>query len=95
MDNLEAWECTLFRNEGPRLSSELVRDATALTFREWGWPPRDGLITAVGIVETKRRRSRKAPPGACFVYAGWAVTGTRGGKAWLRAPHPVRTERAP
>lgn len=94
MDNLEAWECTFFRNESPRrLSSELVREATALTFRQWGWPPRDGLITAVGIEATARRRARTAPPGRCFIEAGWTPIGERDGKAWLRAAHPQKTAR--
>jgi hypothetical protein len=90
MDGLEAWECTFFRNEGSRTSSELVREATDLTYRAWGWPPRDGLITAVGIEQTARRRSRKHPPGWCFICAGWRPVTERDGKAWLIAPPPER-----
>jgi len=93
MDNLEAWECTLFRNEGARLSSELIREATTRTFNAWGWPPRDGLISAVGVNATKARRSKRSPPGKCFIEAGWLPIGERDGKAWLRAPHPVRESR--
>jgi hypothetical protein len=94
MDNLEAWECTLFRNEGPRLSSDLVREATRLTFRAWGWPPPDGLITSVGVEETKRRRSKKSPAGRCFIEAGWEpMDKASDGKVWLRAPRPIRTAR--
>ncbi len=95
-DNLEAWECTIFRNEGPRLSSDLVREATALTFRRWGWPPRDGLITAVGIAQTKRRRSKNSPVGKCYLEAGWEPFDHPSGaadKAWFQAPRPKRTER--
>lgn len=94
MDNLEAWECTLFRNESLRLSSELICEATALTYREWGWPPRDGFITAVGIEQTRRRRGKGSPPGWCFICAGWEQIGERNGRAWLRAPRPIRTTRA-
>lgn len=36
MDSLECWECTLFRNESSRLSSALIREATDMTYREWG-----------------------------------------------------------
>ena len=74
MDNLEAWECTLFANRGPRLSSELVAEATALTFKEWGWPPRDGFITAVGIEATSRRRSKASPPGKCYLVRDGSLT---------------------
>src|SRR5579871_4176495 len=41
MDGLEAWECTFFRNEGAHRSSDLVREATDITHRAWGWPPKD------------------------------------------------------
>jgi hypothetical protein len=91
MDDLEAWECTLFRNEGGRLSSDLIREATALTYDAWGWPPRDGLITAVGVEQTRRRRSKSSPPGRCFIEAGWSPIEKAGaGKVWLRAPGPRR-----
>ncbi len=93
MDNLECWECTFFRNEGARLSSELIREATALTYREWGWPPRDGFITAIGIDQTKRGRSKSSPPGKCYLDAGWTAIGERDGKAWVKAPHPLKTAR--
>lgn len=88
-DTLEAWECTLFRNEGARLSSDLVREATAIVFRRWGWPPRDGLISAVDPDRTRRKRD----PGRCFRRAGWSpfTHPTRPDYVWLRAPHPIRT----
>jgi len=91
MDGLWCWECTFFRNEGRMLSSDLVRSATDYTHRVWGWPPRDGLITAVGVDQTAARRGRANPPGWCFIQAGWTPTHERDGKAWLRAPDPVRT----
>ena len=90
MDCLEAWECTFFRNEGARLSSELIREATELTFRAWGWPPRDGLITAVGVRETARRRSRRNPPGTCFLAAQWSLRSARPGRVWVNAPGPAQ-----
>ncbi len=89
-DGLEAWECTLFRNEGTRLSSELVAEATAITCRRWGWPPRDGLISAVDTTKTRRKRD----PGRCYLRAGWVPFAhpTASDKVWLRAPHPARTD---
>jgi len=97
-DNLEAWECTLFRNEGETRSSVLVEQATAMVFREWGWPPRDGFITAIGIEQTKRRRGKTSAPGTCYLAAGW-LPFTHPNHAqnidrqWMRAPHPKRTPR--
>jgi hypothetical protein len=98
-DHLEAWECTLFRNESPGLSSELIREATDIVWRRWGWPPRDGLITAVDAEETEQHRSPHYEPGRCFRAAGWKeferrVSRSGGTQVWLRAPHPKRTERS-
>jgi hypothetical protein len=91
MDNLWAWECTLYRNEGQRRSSDLIREATAFTYRAWGWPPRDGLITAVGIEPTREGRRGRNFAGWCFRKAGWTHTHDKDGKAWFRAPLPERT----
>lgn len=94
MDGLEAWECTLFRTESPSVvASELIRAATDATFSAWGWPPRDGLITAVGVTETRARRARSAPPGVCFVRAGWTQYAATPERVWLRAPHPQKVSR--
>src|SRR5260370_23337652 len=49
MDGLDAWECALFRNEGPYLSSELIREAVHLSMSLWGEQPKDGFITSVDV----------------------------------------------
>lgn len=94
-DGLEAWECTLMRNEGRRRTSELIREAVEWTWRAWGWPPRDGLITAIDAEATAAGRSPHARPGRCFRAAGWREIERRrsrngGVQVWLRAPHPQR-----
>ena len=97
-DDLEAWECTLFRNDGPHLSSSLIVSATDVVHRQWGWPPRDGFITAVGVAQTERRRSRHSRPGHCFRMAGWAEfqhPSEDTSKLWLRAPHPQKRPLVP
>ncbi|MFC0416286.1 hypothetical protein ACFFHH_12580 [Cytobacillus solani] len=47
-DSLDAWECTLYRNEGDFLSSHLIVLALGVTAARWGEPPKDGVITYVG-----------------------------------------------
>lgn len=64
-DDYEAWECTLFRNEGKYLSSHLIVLALGITRHLWGMPPRDGIITYVG------QRYR----GGCFHAAGFRRAG--------------------
>jgi len=95
-DKLRAIECTIFRNERRNrwLSSDLVRAAVAAldtdaARRELAGivDPPDGLITGIGVDETRRGRGRKSKPGACYRAAGWVEFEHRGGRAdvWLRA----------
>jgi hypothetical protein len=66
MDGMDSWRCSLFRNEGPRLSSELILEAMRLTAEFWDERPADGWLT---FVDTTKVRSKN--PGACFKKAGW------------------------
>lgn len=85
-DGLDCWECALFRNEGPVLSSTLIVEAELATAAVWGAAPKDGFITFV-----KPSAIRSTNPGYCYKMAGWKVVGAaRDGKPMLRAP--VRTE---
>ena len=71
-----AWICSIFRNEGSFLSSELIREAIAVT--RWQWPdvPAMGMITFVDAGKVKRKRD----PGRCFLRAGFNRVGhTQGG----------------
>lgn len=66
LDGLDAWRCSIFRNEGAGLSSELIVAAMALTERLWTDRPKDGWVTWVDT-----RRVTSANPGYCFKKAGW------------------------
>lgn len=74
----DAWICTLFRNEGAGLSSELIREAVAAT--RWRWPdiPPSGMLTFVDPRKVRHKRD----PGRCFIRAGFVrlpqVTKDRG-----------------
>lgn len=71
-----AWMCSLFRNEGGYLSSELIREAVAAT--RWRWPdvPTLGMVTFVDASKTRRKRD----PGRCYRRSGFAPVGhTAGG----------------
>ena len=81
-DKLEAWECALFRNSGPFLSSELITDAVLLSMALWGAVPRDGFITYVKPSAVKSPNS-----GYCYKKAGWKLNGAaKDGKPRLVAP---------
>lgn len=64
--------CSLFRNEGPVLSSTLIRDAMAAT--RWKWPdlPPQGMVTFIDAAKVRRKRD----PGRCFRRAGFTPVGT-------------------
>ncbi len=64
------WRCTVFRNEGAGLSSDLIREATATTYRYWlrKWHalPAAPLCTEVDPSKVRPKRD----PGRCFLRAG-------------------------
>jgi hypothetical protein len=64
--------CAVFRNEGPHLSSLLIRQADAVADFVW---PRERHYTYVAPALI-----RSTNPGACFRHAGWRRCGvTKGG----------------
>lgn len=82
------WRCSIFRNEGPHLSSVLVAEATRRTYDYWtrrfGQLPSVPLQTEVDPLRTRRKRD----PGRCFRRAGWTVVGEARGLVVLQAPAP-------
>jgi hypothetical protein len=70
-----AWVNSAFRNEGAGLSSELIREAIAITRGIWEPPPL-GLITFVDASKVRHKRD----PGRCYLRAGFERVGmTQGG----------------
>ena len=68
----EGRNCAVFRNEGPHLSSDLVREADQLAWDRW---PGERHYTYVNP-----RKVKSTNPGYCFIMAGWRVCGkTQGG----------------
>jgi hypothetical protein len=66
LDGLDAWRCSIFRNEGAGLSSELIEAAMALTAQRWSGRPADGWVT---WIDTTKVQSSNL--GYCFKQAGW------------------------
>ena len=63
MDEQEGYNCAAFRNESPRLSSEIILEAELHAIAEWG-PNR--MFTYVDPAKI-----RSTNPGYCFLKAGW------------------------
>lgn len=81
MNKLDGWTCSIFRNTGPTLSSELVLAAERelVTYAEARWAGTghapcgpDGMLTYVAP-----RKIRSRNPGFCFKCAGWRTHPTR------------------
>lgn len=60
--------CAVFRNESPRLSSDLILAAETFAWKRW---PGERLYTYIDIRKTRRKRD----PGRCFLRAGWQHSG--------------------
>jgi hypothetical protein len=69
-DYADAWICTVFRNESPILSSQLIREAIAVTRWKYGDPPEPGMITMVDATKVACEI-----PGYCFKRAKFKHVG--------------------
>jgi hypothetical protein len=70
MNKLDGWTCTIFRNEGPILSSSLVLAAEQFLLNSGYSIGPDGMLTYVWD-----RKVKSANPGYCFKQAGWHAIG--------------------
>src|SRR6185503_9822082 len=87
MDGLDAWRCSIFRNEGPLLSSDLIREAMERTAQTWRDRPRDGWLTFV-----EKSKIESPNPGYCFKKAGWTVDHDWTHKRLVRLRAPTNQE---
>ena len=67
MDGQLGYNCSIFRNESERRSSEIILEAEAAAFAKWG----PGRVFT--YVDPRKIRSRN--PGYCFRMAGWSRIG--------------------
>ncbi len=67
MDHQEGVCCSVFRNEGPRLSSELINEACELAWQKW---PNERLYTYINASAIRSHN-----PGYCYKIAGWQICG--------------------
>jgi hypothetical protein len=80
-----AWVNSLFRNEGEGLSSELIREAIAVTKTVWEPPPL-GIVSFVNADKIRHKRD----PGRCYKRAGFSHVGFTKGGLWVFQMLPNR-----
>lgn len=66
-DHIDGINCSIFRNEGPILSSKLILEAEKFARERW---PGLKLFTYVSKTKVKSKN-----PGWCFMKAGWKLVG--------------------
>lgn len=72
-DGQDGLNCAVFRNEGERKSSDLIRLAMARAFERW---PMQRLFTYVDPRQVGTTLIRNHPTwGFCFIKAGWRFCG--------------------
>lgn len=81
LDEQEGVNCSVFRNEGHRRSSDLIREAARIAWDRW---PGFRLFTFVDPAEV-----RSANPGYCFKVAGWKWVGRSSKGLHILAIEPV------
>lgn len=65
-DGQAGYNCSIFRNESLRLSSEIILEAERFAVKEWG---QNRGFTYVDPVKVRHKRD----PGRCFLRAGWKL----------------------
>jgi hypothetical protein len=66
-DHQEGANCTIFRNESNRLSSEIILEAETFAVGRWG--------EIRGFTYIDRNAIQSLNPGYCFKMAGWKLCG--------------------
>lgn len=85
-DGQTGYNCTLFRNEDSRLSSDIILEAERIVVEAWG-PARAYTYVDPGKVQSSN-------PGYCYLRAGWHRRGkSLSGKVLLEKYLKVEEER--
>ena len=76
MDGQTGYNCSIFRNESRRKSSDIILEAERLAFEKWGF---NRLYTYIDPAKI-----RSTNPGCCYKMAGWKFKRmSKGGKHLL------------
>lgn len=77
-DRQRGYNCSIFRNESTRKSSEIIREAEEIVWREWGPGRLFTYIDGDATLSIYRRGVRVI--GFCFQVAGWKMLKHKNGK---------------
>ena len=82
LDGQRGLNCTIFRNESERISSEIILEAERMAVEKWGVGlfsyRRAYTFIDPACLRTSKKRGAEFchwPPGRCFLEAGWRFAG--------------------
>jgi len=83
-----AWMCSIFRNEGAGVASQMILEAVAATVAFYGTPPAHGMLTFIDRAKVKPTLVRGSEVwGWTYRKAGFVEAGeTKGGLLALQLP---------
>lgn len=83
--NRYVWRNMLFRNLGTELSSDLIREASRLTYSIW--PEKYGSLPGECLrTEVNSKAVKSTNPGYCYICAGWLRGERKRNMLFLYAP---------
>ncbi len=72
-DHQEGFNCSIFRNESRRLSSEVILEAEAIVWKEWGRKRLFSYVDPTALRQPIQKYRKAKTPGKCFFAAGWKL----------------------
>lgn len=72
-DHQEGYNCSIFRNESGRLSSDVILEAERAVYGAWGRNRLFSYVDPSALRPAAHKYRKPKIPGKCFFAAGWKV----------------------
>ena len=79
-DHQRGYNCSIFRNESERLSSDIIREAQEMVWEEWGVERLFTYVDPTKLRQSSQKYRKPKIPGKCFIAAGWKLRVHKNGK---------------
>jgi hypothetical protein len=79
-DGQAGYNCSIFRNESDRLSSDVIIEAEAMVFKKWGLNRLFTYVDPSQLRQPDHHYRKPKTPGKCFVAAGYKLRVYKNGK---------------
>lgn len=79
-DKQAGYNCSIFRNESSRLSSDVILEAERMVFDYWGENRLFSYVDPSELRKPAQKYRKPKLPGKCFAAAGWKLRVHKNGK---------------